>query len=944
MEPGRRDLRTPVGRWLLGAGLLMLIVAGPAASQDLAQPLPLDPAIRTGTLPNGFTYFIRKNTRPQKRASLRLAVNAGSIDETDQERGLAHLIEHMGFNGTTHFKPGELVKYLESIGAGFGADVNASTSYDETIYMLDVPTDREGLLDRGLLAMSDFAGGDLFIPSEVDSEKKVVIEEWRQRRGAGARVEEKQAPVLYGQSKYAVREPIGLVNIIQGATPAQLRAFYEKWYRPDRMALIVVGDFDPAEVQKQIVARFSALRKPATAAPPRTYPIPPHATTRVSMVTDPETQQSTVTILQKRPVEIETRVGDYRRSLVENLVFQMLNARFAEIAREPSAPFLGASSGADVLGRTVEAFVLSARVPEGGVAAGLSALSREEARVTKFGFGAGELDRARRNLLASYERMYNERNTSENAGLAAELVRHFLEHEPVPGIEKEFEYAKRFVPAITAQETADAARRMMGIRSRVVLAVAPLKAGLSEPSIADLQKAFDAGAQGEIAAWQDESGSHELMARKPDAGTVTSTRQIPEIGVTVLTLSNGVQVWLKPTDFKSDQVVFTSYAKGGLSLAPPSEYQDDDLAINYVDIGGVGGFTPVQLEKMLAGQTASAAPYIGTYTHGVAGTSSTRDLETALQLLHLDFTTPNFTPQAFDLLRTRLRAALANRAQNPNAAFGEKVEEVNTEGNYSAKPLRIEDVDKLRAEVMKNFYVARFANAADFTFFMAGAFSLDQVTPLVARYIGSLPSKGVPTSKMGDLRLQFPPDVRRESIRKGQEPKSQTLISFFADTKLDELEMHRLRAATSVLEMRLTDIIREEMGGTYGVNVGYTDTNPVPGYGMVQVGFGSAPENVDTLVAAVMKEVARLKQEGPSVDDLQKVKEIEKRNLETQARTNGYWINSLQTVHALGWDPVSIARRPQRTESLTEANVHEAFKKYFPDTRYTVISLFPDKK
>ena len=925
--------------------LLLLLIPARGVPQALTQPLPLDASIRAGTLPNGLQYFIRKNGHPGKRASLRLAVNAGSIDETDTQRGLAHFLEHMAFNGTGHFKPGELVKYLESIGANFGADVNAYTSYDETVYMLEVPTDKEGLLDRGLVALSDFAGSMTLDPAEVNRERGVVIEEWRQRRGAGARVREQQAPAIYGASKYAQRDPIGLPEIIRTATPAQIRAFYEKWYRPDRMAVVVVGDVDPAEVQQRIVDRFSPLKKPAPPAPLRVYPIPPHAAARYAIVSDPETQQSSVSVIQKRPADPQNRLVDYRRSLVERLTSQMLNARFSEIARKPNAPFLGASAGEDVLGRTVEASVLSARVKDGAIATGLAALAQEEARVNQHGFGEAELERARKRVLASYDRMYNERNTAESPGLAAELIRHYFVGEPVPGIAKEVEYAKRFTPSITVKETADVARRMLSGTNRVVLAVAPQKAGSAAPNEAALRQALQSGSEGQVAVWQDDTGGgRPLMPTKPEPGSVRSSRQIASLGITVLTLSNGVEVWLKPTDFKNDQMLFTSYAKGGISLAPPSDFVDDDLAINLVDLGGVGGFTPVELEKMLPGKTAGASPHISPYSHGMSGSSSSGDLEVALQLMYLHFTAPNWSPDAFDLLRTRLQAALANREQSPGAAFAEKLEETNTMGHYTARPLRSADVPKLRADVMKAFYTARFANAADFTFFFAGSFTLDRITPLVARYVGSLPSHGAASSKLGDMKLQFPTDVRKETVRKGQEPKSQTVISFFADTGLDELEMHRLRAATSVLEMHLTDIIREEMGGTYGVNVGYSDTQPVPGYGLVQISFGSSPENADTLVAAVMKEVARLKTAGPSAEDIQKVKEIEKRGLETSARNNGYWVSSLQAVHAMGWDPTTIIRRPQRTESLTPENVHAAFRKYFSENRYTLLTLLPEKK
>jgi len=926
--------------------VLLLLAGSPAGAQqdDLGATLPLDTSIRTGQLPNGFTYFIRQNDRPEKRASLRLAVMAGSIDEAEHERGLAHFLEHMGFNGGRHFQPGELVKYLESIGSSFGAHLNAYTSFDETVYMVEVPTDREGLLERGLDAMYDFAGGMLLLPDEIDRERGVVIEERRMRRDVGTRVIEQQANVMFGDSKYADRLPIGLPEVVTGASPDTVRGFYERWYRPDRMALIAVGDVDPAALEPLIVKEFSALEKPATPPPPRDYPIPDHEGTQYSVATDPEVPQSTVSIMERRPMGRQDRVGDYRRSLVERLAVQMLNERLAQIARQPDAPFLGASAGQSLLSQDVIASMLRASVKDGGIEAGLTAIAQEAARASRHGFSAAELDRARRRLLASYERMYNERDTSESGGLASELVRHFLTNEPVPGMAGEFDLARRFVPAITAEETTEVARRFWSGENRVVLAVAPDKDGLAAPTEAGLRETLERALAAELDPWPEEDDTPEqLMSSLPVPGTVTDDRVVSELGATVLRLSNGVEVWLKPTDFKADQVVFTAYAKGGLSLAAPDEYHEADLATNLADVSGAGGFSPIDLEKLLAGRTAGASPFIGTYTHGISGSSSAADLETALQLVHLYMTAPNWNDESFTLLKTRLQAALANRAQNPTAAFSDAVEAVNRMGHYSSVPLTADKVPTLRADVMQRFYEARFANAADFTFIFAGSFNVNNATSLAARYLGSLPSTGIRTAEVGDVRFEFPPDVRREAVRKGKEPKAQTMISLFADTGLDEMEMHRLRAAISVLDIRLNEVLREQMGGTYSVGVGYRDSQPVPGWGMVQVVFGSAPDNVAELTAAVMKEVAALKAEGPTGEDVAKVKEIEKRQLETSASNNGYWMGSIQTVLTLGWDPTSIVRRPQRTESLTRENIQAAFRKYFPEDRYTVVSLLPEQ-
>jgi zinc protease len=361
-----------------------------------------------------------------------------------------------------------------------------------------------------------------------------------------------------------------------------------------------------------------------------------------------------------------------------------------------------------------------------------------------------------------------------------------------------------------------------------------------------------------------------------------------------------------------------------------------------VGIGGMGGLSPIDLSKMLSGKIAQASPSIGEYTQGINGSSTPKDLETALQLNYLAFTAPNMTPDAFELLKRRLSASLQNRDQNPGALFGEKVEDINTSHHYSAKPLRLDDVNTLSLDTMKSFYAARFGNAADFTYFFVGAFTEPEITPLLEKWIASLPSTGKKASAARDMGIKFPSAVVKDGVNKGKEPVSQTLVSFFADPGFDEMEMHRLRAATSVLNIRLREILREELGGTYGVSVGFNNTPPIKGYGLAQIQFKSSPDNVDKLVNAALKEIERLKVEGPSADDVAKVKELERRDLETNAKQNSYWLGSMQTVHMYGWDPAGIARRDQRTEKLTQENIKEMFKKYFPTDRYTLLTLRPE--
>ena len=916
--------------------------AGTAATQpDLGAPLPVDPAVHTGTLDNGLRFLIRQNGRPANRAMLRLAVKAGSIDEADDQRGLAHMLEHMAFNGTAHFPPGELVKYLESIGAQFGPHVNAYTSFDETVYMLDVPTDRDGVVRRGFEALSDFAGGMSLEATEIDRERGVVIEEWRGRLGAGTRMQEPQLKALFGTSRYVDRIPIGTPEILKSFPAQRLRDFYRDHYRADRMAVIVVGDLDPAEAERLIRANFSALPRPAPATR-EVYGIPPHTDTRYVAVSDPEAQASSVSVTFKQATTALRTASDYHRVVVRGLVHQMLNARFSEMAREASAPFLRASSDDESLGQTVEAFSLSARAVDGQTPRALEALGREVARIRQHGFGEAELARAKLSVLTSYERAFKERSNAESGGYASELLRFYLTDEAAPGIERELELVRQFLPTITTAETAAAARAMLPEDNRVVIATSPEKAGLAPVTETALRESLGAGISASVTAWRDEISGRELLPTRPTPGTVTARRTVDEVGVTVLTLSNGVEVWLKPTDFRNDQIVFASYARGGLSTVAPENYQNAALATSFVGLAGIGGFSPVDLGKLLTGKVAGASAYASSYSHGVNGSAAPKDLETALQLAYLSFTAPNRDLAAFELMKRRLEANLANQAQSPGAVFGERVRRINTRDHYTAMPLRLEEVPKLDPDKMLAFYRERFANAANFTFFFVGNFTVDEIAPQLAAYLGALPSRGKPDDTAPGMRLEFPSSVVREVVRKGREPRSQTVITFFADTQLEEFETHRVQAATTILENRLRDILREQLGGTYSVGVGYSSTAPQPGYGTISVQFGSAPENVETLTAAVMTEVDRLRREGPTATDVNVVKEGERNDLQEAERQNGYWLNVLQTGHLLGRDPRRIPRRIERTDSLTPENVHAVIRKYFPADRYTVVTLMPE--
>jgi zinc protease len=924
--------------------LVTLLLAPLAAKQALQDKVPFDPAVRTGTLPNGLRYFIRKNGRPANRVLLRLAVKTGSLDEADDQQGLAHVLEHMAFNGSEHFKPGDLVSYFESIGARLGPHVNAQTGFEDTIYMLDLPSDKPEIVEKGFTAFTDFAGGLTLDPKEIDKERGVVIEEWRGSLGAGSRIRDKQIPVLFHGSKYAERLPIGKPEILRSFPPARLKAFYDTFYRPDRMAVVAVGDMDPQKLEEMIKASFGGLKARAAAPPDRHVTVPLHEETLVSIVADPEVTQSSVTLLRKRPRQSDLTVADYRRGLVERFFEQMLNDRFDEIARKPDAKFLGAGTGSGPLSKDVETVSLGAGVEDGKIADGLSAVAVEAKRAREFGFGAGELERTRKWTLAFYARAYNERDKTESGSFAQEYVDYFLEDVPSPGIEYEYTLVQQLAPTITLQEVSALAKTLLSEDGRVILATSPQKPGVAVPTDAQLKAALTTAASTAVTAWTDTTVTRELLERKPEPAAITSTRTVDAVGLTIVTFANGVEAWLKPTDFKDDQVVFSMQAKGGLSLAPPDDFEEAQYSASYVSISGAAGLNAVDLQKQLAGKIASASPYASLSMHGFDGSAPPAQLETALQLLYARFTQPGDDPEAFELMKRQLTAAVKNRLDSPEAVFADTLENVNTSGHYTSRPLTVERVNRFNRSKMVQFYKDRFANAADFTFFMVGAFKVNDALPLLQRYVGGLPSTGTAGSTFKDIGINFPSSERRVKVEKGREPKSETVISFYAEPAAnDPMEQERALAATDVLEVALRDILREELGQTYTVDVGLSQAPPQKGGGHVEVSFGAAPENIEKMTARVLEEIAKFRKDGPTEAQLNTVKETARRQYETSLKNNAYWLNRFKAVSLYRQDPAIIASRVDRINALTIASVKDAFNKYFPADRETFVTLMPAK-
>ncbi len=934
----------------LRAGLLAPITTGALLAPALlsaqvpaaATPLPRDPAVTVGQLDNGLRYYVRENGTPENRAEFRLVVNAGSILEDEDQLGLAHFTEHMAFNGTENFEKQELVNYLESIGMQFGPHINAYTSFDETVYMLRVPMDDPDVLETALQILQDWARGVLFEPEEVDNERGVVIEEWRLGRGAQARMFDTQLPILFEGSLYADRLPIGKTEVLESAPGSALERFYRDWYRPDLMAVVAVGDFDGEAIEGMIRGRFAGLAAPADSRLREMMDVPFDHPPRVAIATDVEALQSQVSVLYKRPVAPRGTVAAFRRSIAESLYEGMMATRLEERTQQADPPFLIAFPAGGSFVRALDMYQLLALVPEGGLQRGLDALLTEAERVRRHGFTATEFERQKAEVMRSFERRFAERENQESANLAGRYVQAYLSGTVFTSPEDDLELANAITPEITLEEVNGLAVEWLQERGRVVMANAPEKQDLEIPTEEDIQGVFASVAGKEIEPYEDAAIDAPLVAVIPDGSPVVDEEVVEEVGVAVWTLENGVRVVLKPTDFKDDEVLFSATSPGGSSLVPDEEFEGIRLASTVVVEGGVGDFDKLALEKKLAGQDVRVSASVGSLTEGISGSASPRDIETAFQLIYQRFMAPRKDETAFMAYRTLLSGIFANRGASPAAALADTVGLVMTQGHLRTLPPNEEMIERLDLDRSFAFYQDRFADASDFVFYFVGAFTPEEIRPLVETWLGGLPSLGrVETWR--DVGIDPPDGVIEKVVRKGLEPQSQTRIVFAGDAEYSREEEMAISALADVLDIRLRELLREDLGGTYGVRVGGSlSSRPDEEYS-VSISFGSAPERADELAAVAFEEIDRIRQEGPDAETVEKVRETQRRSKETQLEQNRYWLGRLQSLDQLGMD-YSYVTTYEFIEGWTADQVQEAALRYLRDDRYVKVVLYPENQ
>ncbi|HEY3933794.1 MAG TPA: insulinase family protein [Gemmatimonadales bacterium] len=934
--------------------LAVMIAAAPLAAQrpgthPAASPaLPADTALHTGRLSNGLSYLIRYNSYPAHRLELRLVVRAGSILEDEDQRGLAHFIEHMGFNGTTHFARNDLVKYLESIGVKFGADLNAETSFDQTEYILPVPSDKPELVARAFDILQDWAAGDKFDSSEVASERGVVLGEWRSGLGAGSRIRDKELPVLFQGSRYAVRLPIGDTGIIARATAAPMRRFYHDWYRPDLMAVVAIGDYPLDSLRALIKSRFGSLRNPVHERPRTDAPVPVIPGTRVAIITDPEETTESVELLVRRPTADDRTEADERRDLINSLFSTIASQRMQELSRRPQEPFITAFFGPGGFIRDLQLFELAVTAKEGESAAAFEAALRELRRFDEHGVLPAELDRAKTSLLRAREDAAKEVGKTESDAYVGGTIASYLYGSTVVSATDRYALAQRILPTITLDEVNAAVREMSRGTDRFIAVVAPDKAKPTLPTRDTLIAILARTDTMTLPAWEEHSVTTALVPNPPAPGRIVSDTTYADLGVTDWRLSNGVRVLIKPTDFKADQVQVTGEALGGMSLIADDQLTNAAFATAVMQQSGAGDFDAMSLKRKLTGKIAFAFPEVDETSEGLGLVTAPQDLEAGFQLLWLTGTSPRLDTAAVTAFRNQVRTVLQNRSAQPEAVLGDTIALTLGQNSPRARPMTATRVDSFDAGRALAIYRDWYRDFNGFVFIIVGNVKVDSLRPLVEQWLGGLPSSGA-VHAWRDVAPVPPEGEITKVVHKGKEPVSSQIVLFSGaatiDGPADDLAGD---AAAEIVQERLLDKLREAMGATYGVDVSTTlERVPRRRYRTI-IDFKSAPAQADTLWLAAQQIIATFRSDGPRPDELEKFTEQARRENEVAVKTNEWWMQELADYadpdgpdtgrplpEFLGWSA--------RLDALTPAMVQAAAQKYFDPARVARFVLLPEQ-
>lgn len=918
---------------------------GQKGTTNLKDTLPIDPNVVIGKLDNGLVYYIRKNKKPENRVELRLAVNAGSVLENESQKGLAHFTEHMCFNGTKTFPGNKMINYLQKYGISFGYDLNASTGFDQTVYMLKLPMDNKNLLDTGIQIIEDWAHNLTFDNKEIDKERGIITEEWRLGLGADDRMRKKWFPVVFKNSLYADRLPIGDIGIIKTFPYDTLKAFYKSWYRPNMQAVAIVGDIDVKEMEAQIKQHFADIKNPANPRPRLNIEIPDNKEPLISIVTDKEATGTMILLVYKHKAKINYTVEDWKEILTAELYNEMLNARFTEITVQPNAPFIMADNNyGNFLARSTDAYQLYAFPKENQIEKSFELLLLENERVKQFGFTATEFERMKDQMLNDYEKRAKEFDKTESNKLVSEYVRNFLTKEPIPGAKNEYKLAKKLLPEITLQEVNALAAKWITDENIAVVITAPEKDGNKMPTEKQLTDIIASAKKAVITAYVDKFKTEPLVKEDLKGSKVISKKENKDLGFTELTFGNGVQAIIKKTDFKNDEILIKAYSPGGLSLYPDQDYISAYFASDIINESGIGNFDNTELEKKLKGKEIEIGPYIDDLKEGFTGKCSPKDFETLLQLTYLYCREPRKDTAAFDAFMQKMKTQLKFLGSSPIYTFIDTL--IKTSASNSPRVVVIpneKQLNQVNLDILYKIYTERFSNANDFKFFLVGNIDTDSITPVLEKYLGSLPGTAKPENWL-DKNPKFPAGITDLEIKKGSEPQS--MVGIILDEKFEWNDKNRicLRMAKEILWIKLIEVIREELSGVYSPQVQVQfEQYPYSEFSLMVI-FGCSPKNTDKLTKAVFKIFKSIRDKGPQETDLSKTKEILIREREVDMKTNKFWLNRLESFYFNNDDVSMITDFNNKINAITLKDIQDFTVKYFLKDHYVRVVLKPGKK
>lgn len=915
-----------------------------AQTINLKEKLPMDPAVKVGKLANGLTYYIRKNVEPKNRAQLRLVIKAGSILENEDQRGLAHFMEHMNFNGTKNFPKNEMVNFLEKNGIQFGADLNAYTSFDETVYMLPVPTDTVAKLEKFMMVLSEWAAYATLENSEIDKERGVVLEESRLRKGAQSRIQEKLLPVIFRGSRYAQRLPIGLDQIIEHAPYDAVKRFHSDWYRPNLQAVVAVGDFDPAQMEAMIKKYFGGIKNPTKAKERVKYEVPLKGGTEAIVITDKEQPYNMVQLYYLQSEKKETTAENRRQGIMTTLFNTMISQRLQELMQKADPPYqFGSSNYSSFLGN-LDALTVFAVAKGADVEKALKTVLDENERVSKFGFTESELQRAKMQYKSGVEKQFNEKDKTSSESYVEELVGCFLNDVVMTDISFDNKFVGQFLDGIKLDEINALVKKLITKENRVLAVIGSEKDKDKLPTEAQLKGWLD-NTGSKITAYVDEAVATSLVDKKPNPGKIISENKINEIGVTEIVFENGLKVNLKPTDFKNDEIKFRGTSWGGNSLYDDSDFMSAAMSSMIASTSGNGNLKATELSKFMSGKVAQVNAMVGGTTEVISGMSSVKDFETALQMVYNRFTNNKLDPEAVKGALANQKDFLVNmeKTPTPEKVFNDTVQVVMGNGAYRAQPMTAEKMDMVDAAKSMKIFSERFNNASDFEFTIVGNFDVEKIKPMLATYLGGLPGTQKKET-FRDLNIVPPSGKISKTIKKGTEDKARVLLTYSGKYAPNEAEELQIKALGDILSIKLTEKLREEESGVYSPYAGgSTNRVPSPRY-MFRIGYGCSPANVDKLIDITLKEVEKLKTNGAEPTDIEKFVSKQKLDYQTNMKNNDYWLGTLASKYQNGDKVTTILTEDKLLDLVTVESTKATAQKYLSGNDFIKLVLLPEDK